>query len=141
MHILSKLLTGSRMSTVRPLAASVGLGAALFGLPAVVLPEWFARQFGIAGAGQHSVATAIRSVGIRDIVIGLALARAATRQDDSSLRDWLLARVVCDTGDAIAVGIALAYGERNPRFVGLGAIAVGASVFGAVLLRGSRAVR
>ena len=123
--------------TVRLLSAGVGLGAALFGLPALVLPEWFARQFGIGAAEQQSVATAIRSVGVRDIVIGLALARAAARQDHASVHDWLFARAACDAGDAIAVGIALARGERNPRFVALGLLAAGASVIGAVLVRAS----
>ncbi len=126
---------------VRLLSGGVGLGAALFGLPALVVPGWFARQFGIAASDQQSVATAIRSVGIRDVVIGLGLLHAVTRGEGTSLHDWLLARAVSDAGDTIAVGIAVARGERNPRFVGLGVMAASASVVGVVLLRACAAAR
>src|ERR1043166_8694580 len=55
------------------LSTALGVGAIAFGIPAVVTPVWFARLFGIGSAEDPTVATAIRSVGIRDVVIGLGL--------------------------------------------------------------------
>lgn len=120
---------------MRLAAIALGAGATLFGLLPAIAPGPFGRMFGIGAAAEPSVATAIRSVGVRDMVTGIGLLRAAASNDDATLRQWLLARVACDTGDMVAVGLALAAGERNPRFVGLGALAAGAAAFGAVVLR------
>ena len=115
-------------------SGALGLGAILFGIPALVAPGRFARLFGIAAADEPTVATAIRSVGIRDVMIGYGLLRAVQAGDSYALRQWLVARAASDAGDAVAVGLAVAAGAREPRFLGLGAVAVGAALLGAVLV-------
>jgi hypothetical protein len=85
------------------------------------------------------VATVIRSVGIRDLVIGLGLLRAAQRSSEQDMRRWLLARAACDTGDTLAVAVAIAAGARSPRFYALGALAASAGATGiAIALARSR---
>ena len=64
----------------------LGGGAALFGVAPLVYPRLFGRLFGIAAVDDGTVATVIRSVGVRDLVIGLGLHRAARAGDDRSLR-------------------------------------------------------
>ena len=115
--------------------ASLGLGAFVFGVLPAIWPRPFARWCGIAAADDPTVATAIRSVGVRDAAIGLGLLLAA-RRNDPSWRNWLLARAVSDTGDTLAVGLAIAQGARDRRFLGLGGLALAAAVFGwALVLR------
>jgi hypothetical protein len=120
------------------LCAALGLGAIAFGIPAVVVPVWFAKLFGIASAEDPTVATAIRSVGIRDVMIGLGLVRSLRAGDPGAITQWLLARTASDVGDTAAVAVAVAAGARNPRFLGLGALAIGASTLGAALVRSNR---
>jgi hypothetical protein len=79
--------------------------------------------------------TAIRSVGIRDAVIGMGLAQAAVSGQPTLVRQWLLARLASDIGDTAAVGLAVAAGVRDRRFLGLGALAVAAVGVGTYLLR------
>jgi hypothetical protein len=115
------------------LCAALGLGAIAFGIPAIVVPVWFAKLFGIASAEDPTVATAIRSVGIRDVMIGFGLVRSLQAGDAGAVNRWLIARTASDVGDTAAVAIAVASGARNPRFLGLGALAIGASTLGAAL--------
>jgi hypothetical protein len=119
---------------VRLLAALLGGGAVLFGALPALFPRPFARLFGIGAAADPTVATAIRSVGVRDVVTGAGLLRAAWLADDRTLGQWLLARAACDSGDALAVAIAVGAGARDPRFVGLGGLALGAAAFGMALV-------
>ena len=118
---------------MRFLADSLGLGAVAFGIGPALFPGWFGRVFGIGSPEDPTVATAIRSVGIRDVVIGLGVVHAARAGDRDTLRRWVLARAACDAGDAVAVGLAVAAGARSPRFVGLGGLALGAALVGIAL--------
>lgn len=118
---------------MRFLARVLGLGAAGFGLVPALFPAQFAALFGIDSADNPTVATAIRSVGVRDLLIGLALVQAAGEPDRYALRRWILVRAGCDAGDALAVAAAMAAGARNRRFAALGAFAVGAAAFGFAL--------
>jgi|SRR5579864_7286573 len=96
----------------------------------MIAPGWFGRLFGISGAGDATVATAIRSVGVRDLVVGCGILAAVRRSDDRALGDWLLARAVCDAGDTLGVAMALAAGARGRGFLMLGAMATGATIVG-----------
>ena len=105
-----------------------------FGVLPAVWPSRFGRWCGIAAANDPTVATAIRSVGVRDAVIGLGLWRA-TQRNDASWPVWLLARAACDTGDTLAVALAITRGgARDPRFLGLGGLALAAAVYGWALV-------
>src|SRR5689334_18521444 len=109
------------------LAFGLGIGALVFGVAPALMPKQFARLWGIQASDDPTVATAIRSVGIRDAVIGVGLAHAALSNEPASVRQWLLARVASDLGDTVAVSLAVASGVRDPRFVRLGALALGAT--------------
>jgi len=121
---------------MRILTGGLGLGVAVFGIVSALFPEWFARLFGFAASDDPTVATAIRSVGVRDLVIGLGLFQAAREANLPAMRRWLIARAACDAGDTLSVGLAVAAGARNTRFVGLGALAASAAVVGIGLARG-----
>jgi hypothetical protein len=119
--------------TGRRLAAALGVGTIVFGGVPILAPRWFARLFGIASSEDATVATAIRSVGVRDMVVGFGILSAVRRSDDAALADWLLARAVCDAGDSAAVAIALTRGARGRGFLMLGALASGATLCGGAL--------
>ena len=121
------------LEEVRQLASALGAGAFVFGVLPALFPRQFARLFGIGAADDPTVATAIRSVGVRDMVTGLGLLQAARGGDARALRTWLLARTACDAGDTLAVGLTIAAGAHDPRFVGLGGLALGAAICGAAL--------
>ncbi len=123
------------------LTGALAVGTILFGLFPAIFPAAFAKYFGIAAGENPTVATAIRSVGIRDAMIGIGLVRSLQVGDPGAIRQWLLARAASDAGDAIAVGLAVAAGERNPRFLVLGSLAAGAAVVGGVLLRANEGSR
>jgi hypothetical protein len=115
------------------LATALGVGTVVFGAAPLVAPGFFGRLFGIQSANEPSVATAIRSVGARDLVIGAGLLRALERQDAQAVGDWLLARVACDAADTVGVSIAVARGARSRGFLALGGLALGATLIGGVL--------
>jgi hypothetical protein len=118
----------------RQAAATLGAGTLVFGVLPAIWPRLFARWCGIAAANDPTVATAVRSVGVRDAVIGLGLLTAVNRKDPS-WRSWLLARAVCDTGDTLAVALAVGTGgARDRRFLGLGGLALAAAVYGWALV-------
>jgi hypothetical protein len=117
--------------TARTLATGLGLGSIAFGLGPLMAPRFSARLFGLPLADAPSAAVVVRSVGVRDAVIGLGLWSAASH--GGNYAPWVLARALCDLGDSLAIAIAVAAGERNPRLLVLGAIAVGAAGGGLAL--------
>lgn len=121
---------------LRRLAAVLGLGSLAFGVAPALAPDWFARRFGLP-AGDPTVGTMVRSIGVRDAVIGLGLWSAATH--GGRYRPWLLARLVSDLGDTVGVALAVRSGARDRRFLALGALALGAAATGlALYLMGRR---
>jgi hypothetical protein len=120
---------------LRPGALALGVALALFSAPAIFFPRFFGRQVGLTVPDEPS-AVAIRSVAIRDAVMGVGLVSAA--QHGSRLAPWLLIRALCDGGDAAAIGLAFARGGGNPRLAGLGALALGAALYDVVLWRLAR---
>ena len=116
---------------LRGAAGVLGIGAAAFGLWPVLTPTRFARTFALPTAGGPAARLAIRSVGVRDLVLGLGLSLTALQ--GGPLAPWLLARTVADAGDAAAVGMTLAEGGGNRAVATLGGLAVGAAVAGAAL--------
>lgn len=72
---------------------------------------------------EASAEVAIRSVAVRDVAMGAALAAVAWR-GRRPLSPWLLARVFCELGDAAAIAIAVARGSGGARLGGLGIVAL-----------------
>ena len=120
---------------LRMLAASLGIGVALFSGASLVSPRRFARFFGIS-APDPSVDSMIYSVGARDVAMGMGLWSAATH--GGKYAPWLLARLIVDGGDAAGIAVAVARGWRNPRFLALGGLALGAAACDTILWTAAR---
>jgi hypothetical protein len=120
---------------LRQAAVGLGLVTLAFGIPPLVAPRRFARIFGFA-APDPATASMMRSLGVRDAVMGMGLWSAAAH--GGNYAPWLLARTLTDGGDALAVGWAACTGWRNWRFLGLGALALGATALDAALYAAAR---
>lgn len=120
---------------MRQLAAALGLATVAFGAAPLVAPNVFARLFGFPKP-ETSTAAMMRSLGIRDVVMGMGLWSAAAH--DGNYAPWLLARLLTDGGDALAIGVGASAGYRNTRFLALGGLAVGAALGDVVLWRWAR---
>ncbi len=120
----------------RGLAIGIGLSMVAFGSLPAAAPRPFARLFGFA---QPDAATAsmMRSLGARDVLMGIGLWSAAAH--GGKYLPWLLTRTLVDGGDTLAVGLAVAQGKRDPRFIALGALALGATITEAALYAIARA--
>lgn len=112
-------------TTLRPIAAGLGIATVLFGAVPLLAPRLFARLFGFP-APDTAATSIMRSLGVRDVVFGMGLWSAAAH--GGRYAPWVLARLLTDAGDSLSVGAAVAGGLRNPRFLGLGALALGATV-------------
>lgn len=120
----------------RGLATSIGLSMVAFGALPAVAPGAFARLFGFAPPDE-TAASMMRSLGVRDVVMGIGMWSAASH--GGKYLPWLLSRILVDGGDTLAVGLAVAQGKRDPRFIGLGALALGAAVTEAAIYAIARA--
>lgn len=120
---------------LRRVAAALGLATLAFGVTPMLAPDRFARLFGFA-APDPATASMMRSLGLRDAVMGMGLWSAAAH--GGKYAPWLLARTLTDAGDTLAVGLAAGRGWRNVRFLSLGALALGAGVFDAALYAAAR---
>jgi uncharacterized protein DUF4267 len=120
---------------LRRAALGLGLATLAFGIPPLVAPRRFARIFGFT-APDAGTASMMRSLGVRDAVMGMGLWSAAAH--GGNFAPWLLARTLTDGGDALAIGWAAGTGWRNWRFIGLGALALGATALDAALYTAAR---
>ena len=121
---------------LRQFAGVLGLGAAGFGALPLVAPRFFARLFGMDAGRRPAAEVAFRSVGVRDVVLGLGLWSAAAH--GGKLGPWLLARALSDTGDTIAAWLAIRRGARSPRFIALSFLALAAAATGSALWLAAR---
>jgi hypothetical protein len=115
------------------LVAVMGGATLLFGVVPCVFPAWFARLFALPVESDPRLLMMVRSVGARDAAIGAGL--LITGLQHGGYAPWLLARVAADAGDSLAVALAIRSGARQPRFVGLGLLAVAATLTGVILQR------
>ncbi len=116
---------------MRQLAVGLGLGSVAFGVAPILAPRFFARLFGLKVSRDSTASVAVRSVGVRDLVIGLGLWSAASH--GGRYAPWILARALSDTGDALACTIALAQGADRRGFKSLTLLAAGAAAGGFAL--------
>ena len=121
---------------VRRATTALGVATALFGLGPAVAPACFARLFGLPTDGSPAMLAAIRSVGIRDAVMGIGLVSASVH--GGRIAPLLLARTLVDGGDAITVSLAMAKGGGNARLAALGALAFGAALVDHALWHAAR---
>jgi hypothetical protein len=106
---------------------ALGLGLVLFSAPAVFAPRFFGRLAGLPVADDAAATVAVRSVAVRDVVMGVGLVSAARHH--SRLAPWLLIRTLCDGGDAAGIGLAFLRGGGNRRLGWLGIIALAATAY------------
>ena len=102
----------------------LGIGTILFGVAPIIAPRRFAQLFGLPSQGA-AASVAIRSVGVRDAVIGAGL--LLTINDAKNNGYWLLARGASDGGDAVSCAIALRRDRRNLRLWLLAGVAAAAA--------------
>ncbi len=121
--------------TLRPLVAALGLGTLAFGMLPILAPRQFAHLFGHP-APDPAVTSMMRSLGVRDAVMGIGLWSAATH--GGRYAPWLLARLLTDAGDTASVALAVATGARRPRFLALGGLALGATAADAAMYWAAR---
>lgn len=124
--------------SLRRLAGGLGIATMLFGVTPIVAPRQFARFFGFA-TPDPATTSLMRSLGVRDAVAGMGLWSAAAH--GGKYAPWLLARLLTDGGDTLAVSLAVARGERSPRFVFLGGLALGAALLDAGLWVAARGAK
>src|SRR5579883_1384095 len=74
---------------LRQSAAGLGIATMLFGVTPLLLPDRFARVFGFE-TPDAATASMMRSLGVRDIVMGMGLWSAAAH--GGNFAPWLLAR-------------------------------------------------
>jgi hypothetical protein len=118
-------------SLFRALIRVFGIGTILFGIGPTLAPRCFGRLFDLPVSSDPRLLVMVRSVGIRDATIGLGLLLVGPRR--VTYRPWLTARIAADTGDTLAVAVAMLRGARQPRFLALGALALSASLIGLAL--------
>ena len=109
----------------------LGVGLILFGLPPIVAPRFFARLAGLPLSGHPAEVVTIRSVSVRDLVMGIGLISAARHH--ARLAPWLLIRTLCEGGDAVAIAWTFMRGGGNRRLGMLGLIAFGGALYDAAL--------
>src|SRR6266498_2454762 len=79
---------------MRALIRLFGLGTLLFGIGPTLAPRWFGRLFDLPVSSDERLLVMVRSVGVRDATIGLALVLTAPRP--GAYRPWLIARCAAD---------------------------------------------
>ncbi len=118
---------------LRGLVALLGVGSIVFGIVPAIAPRRFVVMFGLPALDRPAGSIAIRSVGVRDAVIGAGM--LASLGEPSRNSTWLAARALSDSGDAMSCLVALFQDPRNVRLWLLAAIAAAAAVFGWGLLK------
>jgi hypothetical protein len=106
-------------------AGRVAIGAALLALPQVVTRGWTGEDGSTPGGRLLG-----RSLGARDLVLGLGVINALDRGDPRA-QDWVRAAALADTVDAVATTLALRHLPKRSA-IGVIALAAGAAVAGFV---------
>ena len=122
--------------SVRRATAALGVATALFGIAPALAPGFFGRLFGLPTEGGPAALAVVRSLGIRDAVMGIGLISAALH--GGRIAPLLLSRTLVDGGDALAVSLAVARGAGNGRLAALGALAFGAAIVDHALWHAAR---
>lgn len=130
--------TLTRPETLRYLTIGLGLGTLAIGVPPLIAPRWFARLAGLPLADSPAGEVVIRSVSIRDAVSGIGILSATLH--GGRVAPWLLARTLADGTDALAIALAVRRGARDPRLIGLGVVALGATILDVILYLAHKSV-
>ena len=125
-----QVVTGLTARLSRTTAGQLALGRAAVGTTMLARPTLLPRALGVDSASAARMAWTTRMLGAREVAIGLGAWAALRTGDARSARLWLLAGVLSDGVDALALGAASARGDvrRVPgsavALVAAGAVAV-----------------
>ena len=93
------------------------------GVTMITRPRTLPRLLGVDSATASRMAWSAQMLGAREVALGLGAFVALRRPDRRAARLWLLAGLVSDAVDALAVGAAVAQG-RVSKVTGTGLVAV-----------------
>ena len=100
----------------------LALGRAAAGTAMLARPTLLPRLLGVDSAAAARMSWGTQMLGAREVALGLG-AFVALRRDERGARLWLLAGVLSDAVDALAIGSAAARGSVS-KVTGLGVVAV-----------------
>src|SRR5688572_32400680 len=108
-----------RPPTTQRLTQALGIGVAAFGVLPILAPRRLAALAGFAAPDRATDEALYRSVGVRDVALGIGIlgaasgapAAAGARGEAERVAPWVLARLLCDAGDAAALTVAIRRGE------------------------------
>jgi len=113
-------------AVTRTLAQLIALGRVGIGVTAVVAPTLMARPWIGAAAGTPSARLLARTMGGRDLALGIGALRALALSDQEA-RPWVALGGMADLVDAAATVVAFGTLPRRGRW-GILAVTVGAAV-------------
>jgi hypothetical protein len=113
-------------TTARTLARFIAMGRVAIGLTAVVAPTLVARPWIGDGSADTTSRLLARTMGGRDLALGIGSLRALTLSDQEA-RPWLALGGMADAVDALATAVAFASLPRRSRW-GILALTAGAAV-------------
>ena len=121
-------MAGLRRSVPELLAGALSverlaLGRAAVGVTMITRPSTLPRLLGVDSAAATRMGWSTQMLGAREVALGLGAFVALRRPDAKAARLWLLAGVLSDAVDALAVGAAVAKG-RVSKITGPGLVAV-----------------
>jgi hypothetical protein len=118
---LSTAVLASALSVER-----LSLGRAAAGATMLVRPTAVPQLLGVDSATATRMAWSTQMLGVREVALGLGAFTALRRGDGRAARLWLLAGLLSDSVDALAVAGAVARG-RVSKVTGSGLVAVAAT--------------
>jgi peptide-methionine (R)-S-oxide reductase len=127
-------VTGFRLRAPEVLAGALSaerlaLSRTAVGVTMITRPRTLPRVLGVDSATASRMAWSAQMLGAREVALGLGAFVALRRPDRRAARLWLLAGLLSDAVDALAVGAAAAQG-RVSKVTGTGLVAVaGAAVY------------
>ena len=101
----------------------LSLGRAAVGVTMITRPRTLPRLLGVDSATAARMNWSTQMLGAREVALGLGAFVALRRPDRKAARLWLLAGLLSDAVDALAVGAAVAQG-RVSKVTGPGLVAV-----------------
>jgi len=107
-------------------AQGIAWGRVAIGATALVAPSALSRPWVGDSAATTPVKLLARTLGGRDLALGIGTLRALSRSDDEA-RPWVALAGVSDAVDALATVVAFAWLPRRTRWVVLGA-SLGAAI-------------
>jgi hypothetical protein len=89
----------------------VGLARVLIGATILAKPDQLAKTHGVDPETGAQLGWAVQMLGARDVALGVGTVLAARTRDAGAVRRWLVAGLIADSADALAIGFAAGRGR------------------------------